>query len=396
MNLGRLIAIAAAELTRVLRDRPSLSLLLVLPAAQILLFGFAIRIEPHDLPVGLIGSGPRIEAVRTAVAAEPRLRLVDATGWRSPLDGLRGGRAVLVVSTGDKGLRIDVDGADPVAAQAALSVLQQRLLDRTAAVLGESAEARWAFNPERRSAWVLVSGLGGVIVMISMLMLGAQSIVREREEGAWEAFLLSRAGGAEIMLGKLIPYLPLAAIQEALVLAVGLAVFKLPLQGAALALIALVAPFAAAHLAWGLALSAISRTRLQAIQGAILLYLPSILLSGFLFPFAAMPAWARTVGEALPLTHFVRASRGVLLRGEGAAAAWREAPPILLCAAIGLGVALAVWRAGRLATPPIRLARLRASAASGAGSTASAAAPAGAWPGGAGSPGARPGPPPSP
>lgn len=347
MRRTRLLAIAAIELKRTLRDRPSLSLLLLLPAFQIVLFGFAIRIEPHDLPIALLGRSDQIEVVAQAIAHDPRLHVQRNAREHRPDMALRAG-ATLAVSIDPSGrVRIDADGADPVTARAALAIVQEHILQATAQAFPQGVpeiDLRWAFNPQQRSAWVLVPGLGGAIVMIAMLLLAAQSIVREREEGGWEALLLSQVGGLELLLGKMLPYLLLGVAQELVVLLLGATLFDIPIGSCALELLILVVPFAAAYLVWGLVLSLLARTPLQAMQGAMFLYLPSILLSGFLFPFAAMPRWARVIGEALPLTHFVRASRDLLLRGADGSAAWRALPALLLCAGAGLIVALILWR----------------------------------------------------
>lgn len=235
--MNRLFAIAAIELKRALRDRPSLLLLLLLPAFQILLFGFAIRIEPHHLPVALLGQGDRIEAVAQMIAHDSRLHLVRHARARNPEMALRDGAAV-AISIGPSGmLRLDADGADPVSARAALAIVQDHVLQATASAFPSGApkvEQHWAFNPDQRSAWVLVPGLGGAIVMIAMLLLAAQSIVSEREEGGWEALLLSPVGGMELLLGKMLPYLMLGLAQEAVVLLLGDGLFGMAIGSASI------------------------------------------------------------------------------------------------------------------------------------------------------------------
>jgi len=151
--------------------------------------------------------------------------------------------------------------------------------------------------------------------MISMLMLGALTLVRERERGTWEGLLATPLGAAEVLAGKLAPYVPIGTLQAALVVGGAALLFELPVRGSLLPFLAAAALCAASYLAVGFVISAHSRTQMQAIQLAVMLYLPSMLLSGFMFPFQGMPAWARALGEALPLTHFVRVSRDVLLRG---------------------------------------------------------------------------------
>lgn len=345
--MTRLFAIATIELKRVLRDRPSLSLLLLLPAVQIILFGYAIRIEPESLPVAVLGHGDRIEAIARELATDPAIRLQRRADTSDAEAALRDGAAVAVSMPLPGSPRIEADGADPIAARTALGIVRDHLWRIAAgpATSGKpDVDVHWAFNPHQRSAWVLVPGLGGAIVMIAMLMLAAQSIVREREEGGWEALLLSPVSGLELLLGKMVPYLLLALVQEWVVLLLGSSLFGIAIVPGTFALLLLTVPFAAAHLSWGFVLSLLANTRLQAMQGAMFLYLPSMLLSGFLFPFAAMPGWARAIGEALPLTHFIRASRDLLLRDADSNIAWHAWPPMLLCAASGLVIALLLWR----------------------------------------------------
>lgn len=350
MNLRRLLAIAIIEMRRTLRDRTSLSLLLLLPAFQIILFGFAIRIEPHDLPVGVMGRGDRAEAIARMISTDLRLRLVRSTREGDSRAMLQGAATVVIDVAPSGVVRIDADGAEPVSARAALAIVQGDMLQVASNTLPDAVpkiDLHWAFNADQRSAWVLVPGLGGAIVLVAMLLLAAQSIVREREEGEWDALLLSRVNGLELLIGKMLPFLLLAVIQEAIILLLGAWLFELEIGRGSALLMLLVLPFASAHLVWGFVLSLLARTRLQAMQGAMFFYLPSILLSGFLFPFAAMPGWARAIGSALPLTHFVRASRDLLLRDADSHVVWQALPPLLLCCGLGLMVALLLWNRER-------------------------------------------------
>lgn len=180
--------------------------------------------------------------------------------------------------------------------------------------------------------------------MISSLMLGAQALVREREEGSWETLLATPLRAAEVLAGKLLPQLAIAAAQAAAVLGAARLLFQLPLQGAWPVLLAAAPLLGAAHLMLGLAISAAARTRLQAVQGAVFVYLPSLLLSGFVFPPEGMPAWARALSEALPLTHWVRAARGVLSRGADAGLVAREMGPVALFTVAATALALLAYR----------------------------------------------------
>jgi ABC-2 type transport system permease protein len=180
--------------------------------------------------------------------------------------------------------------------------------------------------------------------MISMLMLGALTLVRERERGSWEALLVCPVTALEVLIGKLSPYVVIGVAQAAVVIGVARLLFALPMTGDFWALLLAVPVYAAAHLMLGFAFPALAESQLQAMQGAVFFYLPSMLLSGFMFPFQDMPGWARIIGEALPLTHFVRAARGVLLKGEGAALVASEMAPVALFALVAAGVALTAYR----------------------------------------------------
>ena len=350
--LGRTAAVARVEILRLLNDRTSLSLILVVPALQMLLFGFAINPDPRhvalviarDLPAGESGS----DEFAQGIAASGYFDLA--------ADGLKPGEAARRVASGaallgiewhsgsngaSPGLQIIADASDPTAVRPALLALQSALTRAAGqALTGMSAttiDVQWLYNPEQRSAWGIAPGLAGVVVMITMLMLGALTLVKEREQGSWTSLLATPITALEAMLGKLAPYLILAVLQAAAVIGVAHLWLQLPLRGDLGALLAAALLLAAAHLTLGFALSAVAENQLQAVQGAVFFYLPSILLSGFMFPFAGMPTWAQAIGNVLPLTHFVRAARGVLLRGQGVHFVMTQMWPVALFA-IGTSV----------------------------------------------------------
>jgi ABC-2 type transport system permease protein len=207
-----------------------------------------------------------------------------------------------------------------------------------------SVSVEWLYNPEGRTAWTIVPGLAGVVVMISMLMLGALTLVRERERGSWETLLATPVDAVDALIGKLSPYIIIGTVQAAVVICIARLLFILPVTGDLWALLIAVPLYSAAHLILGFAFSALAKSQLQAIQGAVFFYLPSMLLSGFMFPFLGMPAWARSIGETLPLTHFVRAARGVLLKGEGASLVACEMAPVAMFTLVAAALALAAYR----------------------------------------------------
>ena len=180
--------------------------------------------------------------------------------------------------------------------------------------------------------------------MISMLMLGALTLVRERERGSWESLLATPVDALDALIGKLSPYVVIGVAQGAVVVGLARLLFGLPVSGGIWALLGALPVYAAANLLLGFAFSALAESQMQAMQGAVFFYLPSMLLSGFMFPFQGMPGWARAIGVVLPLTHFVRATRGVLLKGEGGALVGHEMWPVALFALGAAALALAAYR----------------------------------------------------
>jgi ABC-2 type transport system permease protein len=360
-RLARIAAVARVELLHLLRDRTTIALVVTLPAVQVALFGYAVNLDPRPITVAIARDG--------ADPTDPVRRAIESTGYFSVLaDGLEPGAAERMVAEGRalvglelargaagplpgvhaRSARLVVDATDGAAVRPALAALEtaywRRLAEAASPLRAPTVEVQWLHNPGGRTAWTIVPGLAGVIVMISMLMLGALTLVRERERGSWETLLATPVDAADALIGKLAPYLAIGTVQAAVVIGVARLLFDLPLRGSVVALLAAAPLYAAAHLILGFAFSAVAESQMQAIQGAVFFYLPSMLLSGFMFPFEGMPGWARAIGEALPLTHFVRAARGVLLRGEGPAFVAAEMWPVALFALVATAAALAAYR----------------------------------------------------
>jgi ABC-2 type transport system permease protein len=200
------------------------------------------------------------------------------------------------------------------------------------------------YNPERRTAVFIVPGLIGVILTMTMMLMTALAIVRERERGTFEFLIATPIGRGEVMAGKILPYLAVGHVQVALVLTLGWTIFDVPIRGRLLDLGFGALPFLAAMLALGLVVSAIARTQFQAAQLSFFFFLPSMLLSGFMFPFEAMPLPAQWIGQILPLTHFLRIARGVLLKGAPASALLGEMAATAAFALVALAVAVTTFR----------------------------------------------------
>ena len=345
------LAIARVETLRLLRSPSSLTLLLLVPVLQLLLFGSAIRPEGAVLPVAVAGPDPTGYVV-AALRREPGLLVVET----SPSPGraeaaVRAGRAALGIDLprGRGPVHATIDGTEPALTSGAdahlRAVYGQLLADRFgAADLGPGLAVDQLYNPDGRAAWGFLPALVGVVMMIAMTMLGTLSLAREREIGTWEALIALRPGPAVLLAGKIAPYVVIGTMQGIAVLALSILLFDLPATGNIAALIALMPPFAAAHLVLGHALAARAKTQLSALQGAIAFYLPAMLLSGFLYPFATLPDWARAIGEVFPLTHFIRAARSATLHRGSAAEVLAHGLPISLFLAVAFLLARAFHR----------------------------------------------------
>ncbi len=351
------LAIGAKELRQIVRDRLTAALLVGVPLAQILLFGYAINLAPREWPTAWVSAAtpdPLALRARELIEREHWFRITrqttntaQATAWMQ-----RGEVSFIVVWPDDTAARVlrdekpellvIADLSDPFAA-AALSAIERRI----AAAPGASNETaglpiRLHIDirnaPRLGAGEYLVPALAGVILTLTLTLLAALSVVREVERGTWHGLLTTPASALAIVLGKLLPYLGLGSVLFVALITLAHALFGTSFGDPALWLAAVL--FMAANLGLGLVLSFIARTQMQAMQMGIFFYLPSILLSGFMFPFHAMPAWARAIGEALPLTHFLRCLRASLVRGADTATVLSLAWPIAVFALLALGAAL--------------------------------------------------------
>ena len=355
-----MLAIARVEILHLTHDSTSISLILIIPAFQIVLFGYAVNLTPRQIPIAISrGNGSAADGIR---------RIVEQTGYFAiaadhlPQGGAREmvirGKALVGIevppldeSSSAQALAdpsIIVDASDPETVRPAVTALENTYLRYVAEIfaIGPVPKAKLVllYNPMNEAAWAIVPGLVGVVVMISMLVLGALTLVRERERGSWEALLATPVHAVDALAGKLSPYILVGVVQAAMVVWISHLLFDLPVHGNLAALFMAVPLYSAAHLILGFTLSALANNQLQAVQGAVFFYLPSMLLSGFLFPFRGMPAWARIIGEALPLTHFLRATRGVLLKGDGTSFVASEMKPVAIFMAIVSSCAISAYR----------------------------------------------------
>jgi ABC-2 type transport system permease protein len=318
-----------------------------LPVAQLLLFGYAIQTDVRHLPTVVLDESrsPESRDLIAAFSNTGNFRIVGAVDGRPGLDRAiaRGDAQAGIVVPYDfprrlaRGqtatVQIIVDAADPLSSQSAVAaaagVAQVRnlvILSRAARRAGVPIEARVRprYNPGLRSPNYIVPGLVGVILTLTMVLITAMALVRERERGTLEQLIVTPITKTELMLGKISPYVGVGLVQMTAVLFIGRYVFDVPLTGNVLLLYAVALLFVIASLGFGLVISTLVRTQQQAIQVAFMFVLPNILLSGFMFPRQAMPLAFQWVGLILPLTYFLKVLRGILLKGVGFDALWRE------------------------------------------------------------------------
>jgi ABC-2 type transport system permease protein len=363
-SFRRLHALLRKEWIQVRRDPMTLRLIIALPIMQLFLFGYAINTNPKHLPTGLLlGEPSRYE--RTIVTALQNTGYYDVKLFSSEAQAeaaLARGEALFVVNfpanfdrSVDRGeapsVLVDADGTDPTAigsATAALSAVVSglnrdlppiRQVQATAPSFQFVVHAR--YNPEQLTVLNVVPGLICIVLTMSTLVITALSITREREHGTMENLIAMPVRPIEIMLAKIVPYIFVGYVQVVLILAISAAVFGLPIRGSLTLLMLTLGLFIASNLALGLTFSVVSTNQMQAQQLAQFTLLPSFLLSGFVFPFAGMPVWAQWLGEFFPMTHAIRIVRGLLLKGNGAAAIAPELWPIALITVAS--IAMAAW-----------------------------------------------------
>jgi ABC-2 type transport system permease protein len=355
-SFRRMSAVLGVEAKQVWFDRAALFLIFGMPILQLLLYGYAVNLEPKHVNVAIACyPGPVADRAQDAVERNPAVHLIGPIGAPGQARlAVKQGRAVvgleLAWSNEDQRVEADIvaDASDPATVRPAVAALQSAIQkDALATYAGDSApvlKVDWMFAPEEKPSWATAPGLVGVIVMVTMLFLGALSLVRERERGTWETLLATPIRPAEALVGKLTPYLAIGLMQTVLLLGLTHLLFDVPLPLGSLALILLSPILGGTYLLLGFTFSALAQTQIQAVQASVGVYLPSLLLSGFLFPFDGMPDWAKAIGECLPLTHYIRASRQMLLRGDSMTVLWPQVWPILVFAAAALALALAAYR----------------------------------------------------
>jgi len=370
MNWSRLLAILIKEFRQIRRDRLTFAMMVGVPILQLILFGYAINTDPKHLPLAVV-QADQSEFSRSLVAGLENSQYFRITARpRSEDEGNRlldeGRVQFLLVIPPDfsrqlqRGERpavlLAADATDPAASGNALAALNSisrqvlardlngplRTLQPTEAPFELRAQRR--YNPEGISRYNIVPGLIGVILTMTMVMMTSLAMTRERERGTMENLLATPVRPLEVMVGKIAPYILIGYVQVAVVLLASYLLFEVPMVGSLALLSLALVVFIAANLAVGFTFSTIAKNQLQAMQLTFFFFLPSMLLSGFMFPFRGMPQWAQALGEVLPLTHFLRIVRGIMLKGNGVAEIAPNLWPIALFMLVAGLVALKRYR----------------------------------------------------
>ena len=369
-SLRRLAAIMAKEFIQLRRDRLTFAMMVVIPIVQMALFGYAINGDPKSLPTAVVAheQGPFTRSLVRSLENTGYFRVVatdldEAAAERALAEGdvqfvltVPAGFARALMRGERPAVLLEADATDPSATGNAIGAIAQlgtgALAHDLAGPLRSLAPAAPAFewrvhrryNPEGITQYNVVPGLMGVILTMTMIMMTALGVTREVERGTMENLLATPVRPLEVMVGKIAPYIAIGYVQISVILTVAHFLFHVPFAGSLPLLLAGVMVFIFASLTVGITISSIARSQTQAMQMTFFFFLPSILLSGFMFPFRGMPGWAQTIGEVLPLTHFLRIVRGVMLKGNDALQLWPHVWPLLLFTVVVMGVGLKRFR----------------------------------------------------
>jgi ABC-2 type transport system permease protein len=367
---ARFWAMVVKEFVQMRRDQLTFGMMIGVPLLQLVLFGYAINSDPRHMSAAVLvaDNGPHgrtlLHAIRNStyfdfvrevkteaeahdaiVRGEVQFAVTVPANFSRDL--LRGDRPIILV---------EADATDPAATSNALGALRTLLdtallndlkgplsdLKGTDPPVEMRVHAR--YNPEAVTQYNIVPGLMGVVLTMTMVMITALAITRERERGTMENLLAMPARPFEVLIGKILPYIAVGYVQVGLILAAAHFLFRVPMAGSLGLLLGVALLFIVANLAMGITFSTLARNQLQAMQMSFFFFLPSLLLSGFMFPFRGMPGWAQALGEVLPLTHFLRVVRGILLKGNGLGEVAPELWPIAAFAAVALAVGVTRYR----------------------------------------------------
>ncbi|MGC1317517.1 MAG: ABC transporter permease [Pseudolabrys sp.] len=359
-------AMLVKEFIQFKRDRVSFAMIIMIPLVQLMLFGYAINTNPRNLPTAVLmqESTDLSRSILAALENTKYFRVTQLPHSEAEVDELLASGTVLFaieipakfersVRRGDKPpMLVIADATDPVASGTALGtlnmVLQTALLHDRAVPASPTMpfeiRTHARYNPAAITALNIVPGLVGTILTLTMLIFTALSVTREIERGTMENLLSMPITPVEIMLGKIIPYVLVGFVQAALIIGIGVTLFDVPIVGNLAMLSALSTLFIATNLSIGYTFSTVAQNQLQAMQMSMMFFLPNILLSGFIFPFAGMPIWAQWIGEALPLTHYIRIVRSIMLKGSNLADLHYDAIAMFVLMLIAMTIAVTRFR----------------------------------------------------
>lgn len=369
-SFKRVWAVLRKEFFQMRRDRVSIGMLLIIPIIQLTLFGFVINTNPKNLPTALVSADNSV-LVRTFVTALQHTDYFRIDYYPKTIQAadalLAEGKALFVVNIPadfterfmrgeNPQILVEADATDSVSVGSALSALNAlqinvfdhwligplNQLKNTKPNVNFMVHAK--YNPEAITQYNIVPGLLGVMLTMTLVMVTSMAITREREQGTMESLLATPVHPLEVMIGKILPYVIVGYVQALLILFCAHFIFNIAIQGSLVLLLFSILPFIAANLSVGLAFSATAKNQLQAMQMAFFFFLPSILLSGFMFPFYGMPQWAQYIGQCLPLTYFLRIVRGIILKGNTLHLVWPNIWPMLIFMCLVLMVALTRYR----------------------------------------------------
>ncbi len=359
-------AVLVKEFIQLKRDRVSFAMIIMIPLIQLMLFGYAINTNPRHLPTAVLlqENSDLGRSILAAIKNTDYFHVTQLPRSEAEMDELLASGKILfgieiprgferAVRRGDDpAMLVIADATDPIAASSAVGslnrVMQTALAhDRAIPVspaLPFEIRTHQRYNPAGLTQLNIVPGLVGTILTMTMLIFTALSVTREIERGTMENLLSMPITPVEIMLGKIIPYIMVGFIQAAMIIGTGVLLFGVPILGSLFVLAALSTLFIATNLSIGYTFSTIAQNQLQAMQMSIMFFLPNILLSGFMFPFAGMPNWAQWVGEALPLTHYLRIVRAIMLKGSSVADLHYDAAAMLVLMLFAMTIAVTRFR----------------------------------------------------
>jgi ABC-2 type transport system permease protein len=369
ISWARLVAVGRKEFKQTRRDKLTFAMMVAVPIMQLIMFGFAINSDPKHLPAAIV-SAEETSFTRSLESAMRNSGYFDLKQSSVRIDEARRllelGRVQFVLQVppgfsraivrGERpALLLEADAADPAAtsnALAALTQLAQTALQhdlvgpvaRPAAAAPFELRLQRRYNPEGVTQYNIVPGLMGVILTMTMIMMTSLGMTRELERGTMENLLATPVRPLEVMIGKILPYVLIGYIQVGVILSAAYFVFDVPIVGSLALLLACTLLFILANLTVGITFSTIARNQTQAIQMGFFFLLPSILMSGFMFPFRGMPTWAQWFAELLPMTHFLRVIRGIVLKGHGLSEVWLSLWPLALFTAAVMTIGVKRYR----------------------------------------------------